>query len=143
MKISRELAIKILKYLYKYPQFYFPFLVMCKEYSPEDDDFVEIAPEERKNIEDDRIYQTFELRENIQYLYKDTTKLLAKWFIDKITNQSVEKEIISLYRQYKKLYKNELVESAKIEEYGTNEFFGWKAEAFQEALKILKSKNKQ
>ena len=46
MNISRALAVKILKYLDDHPDFYFPFLVMCKEYTPEDDDFVEIEPEE-------------------------------------------------------------------------------------------------
>jgi len=46
MRISRNLAIIILKYLYDHPKFYFPFLVMCKEYSPEDYDFVEIGVEE-------------------------------------------------------------------------------------------------
>lgn len=138
MKISRALAITILKYLHQHPKFYFPFLVMCQEYTPEDNDFVEIEPEERENIQEDEIYQTFELRENIQHLYQNTTPLLAKWFIEKITNQSVEKEIISLHKQYKKLYKNQLTESVKIEEYWTNEFFGWKAEAFQEAIEIIK-----
>jgi hypothetical protein len=78
MKISRNLAIAILRYLYQHPGFHFPFLVMCQEYTPEDDDFVEIEPAERKNIEEDDIYQTFELWENIQHLYKDTTELLAK-----------------------------------------------------------------
>lgn len=37
MNISRALAIQILKYLDKHPDFYFPFFVMCQEYSPEDD----------------------------------------------------------------------------------------------------------
>lgn len=85
MKISRKLAITILRYCSKNPDFYFPFLVMCKEYSPEDDDFVEICPSEWKSIEIDKIYQTFELWENLQDLGEDTTKLLAKGFIEKIT----------------------------------------------------------
>jgi hypothetical protein len=78
MKISRELAILILKYLNQNPKFYFPFLVMCQEYTPEDDDFVEIEPNERKNIKEDEIYQTFELWENLQDLKESTTELLAK-----------------------------------------------------------------
>jgi hypothetical protein len=41
MNISRELAIKILKYLDENKRFYFPFLIVCKEYSPEDDDFID------------------------------------------------------------------------------------------------------
>lgn len=34
---------------------------MNQEYSPEDDDFVEIEPEEWETIEEDENYQTFEL----------------------------------------------------------------------------------
>lgn len=142
MKISRNLAITILKHLHKHPKFYFPFLVVCKEYSIEDKDFVEIEPKEWKNIQDDEIYQTFELWENLQHLHKDTTALLAKWFIDKITNSSIKEEIKSFHKQYKKLYKQQLPESAKIEEYETNEFYLWKADAFEEALEIIKKYTK-
>lgn len=41
--------------------FDFPFIVTCKEYTIEDDDFVEIEPSEYENIQDDTTYQTFEL----------------------------------------------------------------------------------
>ena len=78
MKISREQAIIILKYLAENREFYFPFLVVCKEYSPEDDDFVEIEPKEWEDIENDIIYQTFELWENLQNIDYDTIKLLSK-----------------------------------------------------------------
>ncbi|HBA45161.1 TPA: hypothetical protein DEG21_05635 [Patescibacteria group bacterium] len=78
MKISRKLAIAILKYLDKNPRFYFPFLVMCQEYGPEDDDFVEICYNEWQLIEEDESYKTFELWENLQDLREDTTQLLAK-----------------------------------------------------------------
>lgn len=84
MKISRELAIQILKYCYRHKNFYFPFSVMCKEYSPEDDDFVEVEPNEWKTIFEDESYKTFELWENLQYLTENTTKLLAKGFIEVI-----------------------------------------------------------
>ncbi len=87
MKISRELAIQILKYCFENPDFYFPFLVMCKEYSPEDNDFVEVCYDEWENIQDDEIYKTFELWENLQNLRENTTELLAKWFIKKILNK--------------------------------------------------------
>lgn len=87
MDISRELAIKILKYLDRHKDFYFPFLVMCQEYTPEDDDFVEIEPNEWRNIEEDDIYQTFQLWENLQNLDYDTTELMSKGFIKKITNK--------------------------------------------------------
>ena len=84
MNISRTLAISILAYCHKHPDFYFPFLVMCREYSPEDNDFVEVAPNEWMTISYDETYQTFQLWENLNDLREDTTELLAKGFIEKI-----------------------------------------------------------
>ncbi len=138
MKISRELAITILKYLYNNPNFYFPFLVVCQEYTPEDDDFVEIEPEEWENIEEDEIYQTFELWENLQNLDEETLRLMSKWFIEKIINENLEKEVKNLAKWYRKLYKETLTESVKILEYWENEFFWWKKEAFEEVLELIK-----
>ena len=89
MDISRELAIQILKYLDQHKDFYFPFLVMNQEYSEEDDDFVEIEPDEWENIEEDDKYQTFQLWENLQNLDMQTLELMAKGFIEKITSESV------------------------------------------------------
>lgn len=74
MNITRNLAIQILKYLHKHKDFYFPFLVMCREYTPEDDDFVEIEPEEWGMIAEDETYQTFQLRENFAYTDNACTK---------------------------------------------------------------------
>lgn len=139
MKITRDVAIKILMYLHKNPKFYFPFSVMCKEYSPEDDDFVEIEPHEWEVIKGDESYQTFELRENLQHLYKWTTELLAKWFIEKIIWKDLYKEVYSLAKYYKTLYKKDLwYDSNKIEEYWENEFFWWKKEAFEDVLNLMK-----
>jgi hypothetical protein len=90
MKISREVAIAILKYCHEHPSFYFPFLVMCQEYTPEDDDFVEIEPEEWEMIQSDDIYQTFELWENLQNLDTDTVPLMAKGFLDMIIKERNE-----------------------------------------------------
>ena len=89
MDISRELAIKILKYLDQHKNFYFPFLVMNKEYTEEDDDFVEIEPDEWETIESDENYQTFQLWENLQNLDTDTTRLMAKGFTEKIISESL------------------------------------------------------
>lgn len=88
MNISRPLAIKILKYLNDHPDFYFPFLVMCKEYTPEDDDFVEIEPEEWEMIAGDKDYKTFQLWENLQEQYEETVCLMVKGFLEKIANES-------------------------------------------------------
>lgn len=87
MKISRELAIKILKYLDQHKDFYFPFLVMCQEYTEEDDDFVEVETDEWKMISSDEKYQTFELWENLQNLDEETLELMVKGFLEKINGE--------------------------------------------------------
>jgi len=137
MRIKRDLAIEILKYLYKHPRFYFPFLVISKIRNGENDDFIEIEPDEWKLMQKDEAYQTFELRENLQNLYKGTTELLAKWFLQKITKKSLNEEIKCLAKQYRALYKKELCESEKIEEYWENEFVWWKAETYEDILELL------
>ena len=85
MKISRELAIKILKYLDKHKDFYFPFLIMCKEYEEEDDCFTGVEPNEWQMIKANEKYQTFELWENLQNIDEETLELMAKGFLEKIT----------------------------------------------------------
>ncbi|MCR4334715.1 MAG: hypothetical protein NUV47_03255 [Patescibacteria group bacterium] len=84
MDISRKLAIEILKYLDQHTDFYFPFLVMNQEYTPEDNDFVEIEPNEWENIKEDDIYQTFQLWENLQNLDEKTLKLMSKGFLEEM-----------------------------------------------------------
>lgn len=138
MKISRKLAIKILKYCEEHKDFYFPFQVVCKEYTPEDDDFVEVESNEWEMIESDENYQTFELWENLQNLDEGTDKLLAKGFIEKINNESLEKHIYTLANNYRKQWRREICESEKIEEYGLNEFLGGKADAFEDCLYLVK-----
>jgi hypothetical protein len=139
MKISRELAIKILRYLDQHKLFYFPFLVMCQEYTEEDDDFVEIEPEEWEMIKSDDKYQTFELWENLQNLDEQTLRLMAKGFLEKITDKSLEKHIAILAKNYRKEWKEELWESEDIEEFGLNEFIGGKAEGYEDCLEIIRS----
>lgn len=84
MDINKELAVTILKYLENNKSFYFPFIVVCKEYSDEDDDFVELGPDDWENIEGDDKYKTFQLWENLQDLDTDTAKLMSKGFIEHI-----------------------------------------------------------
>lgn len=137
MTISRELAIKILHYLATHPKFPFPFLIMCKEYSPEDDDFVEISPNEWRDIQDDEIYQTFQLWENLQDLDEKTLILMSKWFIEIMVWKDIISEVHSLLNDSKKFYKEELYQSTIIEEFWSNEFFWWKIEAYEEVLGLL------
>jgi len=142
MDISRELAIKILKYCDENKKFYFPFTVVCKEYTPEDDDFVEVEAEEWGMIQEDPIYKTFQLWENLQNLYEETLQLMLKGFMEKITNQSLENHIAELAQSYRKEWKEILPESAKIKEYGFNEFIDGKAEAYEDCLEAMKDFHK-
>ncbi len=100
MKISRDLAIKILKYLNEHKDFYFPFLVMCREFS-EDNDFMEIEPKEWRNIANDDTYQTFELWENLQNLDEETLQLMAKGFLEKIKGEDADDVVSKSTKKYK------------------------------------------
>jgi hypothetical protein len=137
MDISRELAIIILRYLDEHPDFYFPFLVMNKEYSEEDDDFVEIEPNEWETIEADSNYKTFQLWENLQTIDLVTTRLLVKGFVERITGQSIESRVKELAENYRAEWKVELWESENIEEYGLNEYLGGKADAYEECAELM------
>lgn len=88
MDISRELAIQILKYLDQHRDFYFPFLVVGKGYTKEDDNFLETEPEEWESMQEDKNYKTFQIWENLQNLDKETLRLMSKGFIEKIINES-------------------------------------------------------
>lgn len=142
MKISRKLAIRILEYLDQHKKFYFPFLVMCQEYTEEDDDFVEIEPDEWEMIREDDKYQTFELWENLQNVYLETIDLMSRGFIEKITNESLIKQIKRLAKNYRKEYKEKMSETAKAEDYELNEFIGGKAEAYEDSLEMVKNYRK-
>jgi hypothetical protein len=48
------------------------------------------------------------------------------------------KQIEVVAKEYRNLWKRDICESVNIEEYGMNEFFGGKAEGFEESLEILK-----
>lgn len=139
MPISRELALQILKYLVENPSFYFPFFVLCKEYTPEDDDFVELDPEvDYETIRDFDEYQTFQLWENLQNLKVETIELMAKGFIEKITNSCTEEKILRLALEYRNKWSLQKCNSEDIEEFGQNEYFGGKAEGFEESLEIIR-----
>lgn len=143
MPITRELALKIIKYLLDNPSFYFPFKIMSKEYISymgNDDDFVEIVPQDDyENLVENLQYDTFELWENLQNLDLQTLELMSKGFIEKIVNAGSIDAIRQSAKGYRELWKSDLCESADIEEYGLNEFFGGKAEGFEESLEILKN----
>lgn len=142
MPISRELALIILKYLLDNPSFYFPFHIMCQGYASqknEDNDFVEIIPsDDYENLYEDTTYDTFELWENLQNLHLETLQLMSKGFIEKIIGNSIEVEIETLAKEWRIRWKEELWESTNIEEFGQNEFFGGKAEGFEESLEIVR-----
>lgn len=141
MPISRELALLIIKYLLDNPTFYFPFLVVCKGYASDtfmDSDFVEIIPnDDYENLVENRHYDTFELWENLKNLDIETLKLMSKGFIEKMIHSSIEKKIFEEAKFFRSLWKEELWESTIIEEFGQNEYFGGKAEGFEESLEII------
>jgi hypothetical protein len=139
MPISRELALKILKYLVDNPLFYFPFFVVCKEYTPEDEDFVELDPNvDYETIRDFDEYQTFQLWENLQDLRAETIELMSKGFIEKIFGDSIENELEALAKEYRTKWNVDLCDSTDIEEFGQNEYFGGKKEGFEESLEIVR-----
>jgi hypothetical protein len=139
MPISRELALQILKYLVDNPSFYFPFLVVCKEYTPENNDFVELDPVvDYETIRDFDEYQTFQLWENLQDLKAETIELMSKGFIEKIVGNSIEQRLEALVNEYRMKWKKEDCESEDIEKFGLNEFIGGKAEGYEDALDIVR-----
>lgn len=127
MKISRDSAIQILKYCDKYKKFNFPFFVMCKEYSPEDDDFVEIGTDEWQAIEDDDTNQTFELWE--KQPQSDIDLILDRLKI--------------LIKNYKKYLKKEASCGENSESSDLHQFISGKLDAYEECrdmvLKIWKA----
>ena len=57
--------------------------------------------------------------------------------MEKITQKNTENELKHWIKEYRNLWKEKLCENENIEEYGLNEFFGGKAEGFEEALEII------
>ena len=114
---------------------------MCKGYASQkgnDNDFVEIVPiDDYDNLVDNPQYITFELWENLQDLRIETIHLMSIGFIEKIIGDSLQQEILQNAQSYRKLWKEELWESTDIEEFGRNEYFGGKAEGFEESLGII------
>ncbi len=55
-----------------------------------------------------------------------------------IAYENALKQIETVAKEYRNLWKRDVCESVKIEEYGFNEFLGGKAEGFEESLEILK-----
>ena len=147
MPIKRDLALRIIKYLLDNPSFHFPFLIVCQNYASGlylDDDFVETVPQDDyENLLQSPQYDTFELWVNLQNLDLQTLQLLSKGFIEKILDEDAISLIEKSAKDYRKLWQLDLCESIEIEEYGPNEFFGGKAEGFEESLEILKMSYKK
>ena len=53
---------------------------------------------------------------------------------------SLEESVLSLATTYRALWKIELCDSEDIEKYSENEYFGGKADAFEEALALIRGK---
>ena len=86
MKIQREQAIKIMKYLNKNPNFYFPFKIICEDFKEHSEYYETDCLEEisYEFIEKDKKLMNFYLEENLQDLYPETLDLMLKGFLHKI-----------------------------------------------------------
>jgi len=146
MLITRDLVLKIIKYLIDNPSFYFPFKIMCKGYASyidNDNDFVEIVPiDDYENLVEDLQYDTFELWEDLQNLDLKTIELMSKGFIEKIL---LEEQNTNLFNENE--IKNKIIDCEKLinqlgweihdsEEFTLNEFLKGKVEAYNEFLQI-------
>lgn len=139
MQISKELVIKILKYLLDNPSFYFPFNIVCINFDEDDESYdVDISQEIFDEVINNDEFKDFKLVENLQHLDLETLQLMSKGFIEKIAYDDATKQIETLAKAYRNLWKKKACESVEIEEYGFNEFLGGKAEGFEESMKILK-----
>lgn len=139
MKISRQLTLKILKYLLDNPLFYFPFNIVCINFDEDDELYdIEFSQEMFDKVLSNDELKDFKLVENLQHLDLATLQLMSKGFIEKIVQEDAISDIEELSENYRKEWKKDLCESAKIEEYGFNEFIGGKAEGYEESLEILK-----
>lgn len=122
----------------KIQDFYFPFEIICTNFN-EDDELFEVNC---LDIETDYIYNNeqlsdFILVENLQDLYEETTKLMAKGFIDKMLNTDVISRISHLTNKAKVNLKENKLEFEKSEYCGFNEYLNGKVEGYEECLKIL------
>jgi hypothetical protein len=139
MPITKNLALKIIKYLLDNPSFYFPFKIVCINFDEDDALYdVEVSQEMLDEVLSNEGFQDFKLVENLQHLDLETLDLMSKGFIEKIVHDDVIKQIETAAKGYRNLWKIDICESVKIEEYGFNEFLGGKAEGFEESLEILK-----
>lgn len=107
MKISRELALLILRYLKANPDFYFPFEVMCKEVDQNnreeyDEDFIGVYPDDLDEEDNDlpERYQTFELRENLNNLDEETVNLMARGFLRRMW--ATDYNLMKLKQEYQR-----------------------------------------
>jgi hypothetical protein len=139
MPITRELALQILRYLLGNTSFYFPFKIVCINFDEDDELYdVEVSQEMLDEVLSNDEFKDFKLVENLQHLDLETLNLMSKGFIEKIVHDDVIIEIEVAAEEYRNLWKRDICEAVNIEEYGTNEFFGGKAEGFEESLEILK-----
>ncbi len=116
MNISRELALIILKFLRDNPLFDFPYIIMCKEYTIEDEDFVEIEPDEFENINEDIVYQSFILSPSSwvdeTFGYKINRILAPKYLAELLfcslisSNKDEKANQVNNLLTYSRLYKN-------------------------------------
>lgn len=107
MPISRELALKILRYLLDNPSFYFPFKIVCINFDELYD--IEISKEMLDEVFNNDDFKDFELVEDLQCLDLQTLQLMSKGFLDKIVNNDALNQIETYAKEYRNLWKKRSV----------------------------------
>jgi len=139
MEITKPQVLNIIKYIEHNPDFYFPFKIICSNFGKNSDLFeVDCLDIGYNDIATSKSMTTFTLVENLQNLHLETIELMAKGFLDKIENTSILDKISNLAAECRNSWKKEWCESKDIEEYGSNEFIGGKADAFEDCVQIIK-----
>ncbi len=142
MKITRKQVLNILKYLNKNPEFYFPFGIICQDFTEDDSLYdVDCTEIEYEVFEKNTLLVNFALEENLQDLYPETVKLMAKGFLEKMLFESnlshvdtneIKNKIIDC-EKFINPYGCEIEDSEK---FALNEFLKGKVEAYHEFLQI-------
>ncbi len=63
---------------------------------------------------------------------------MSKGFLEQMTSNSLEVKIKEMALEYRNRWSSEKSDSEDCEEFGKNEYFGGKAEGFEESLEIIK-----
>lgn len=142
MNLTKERVLSTVKYIENNPEFDFPFKILCLDFSKEHERYQEDCLDFKYDkIKNDKSMIHFMLVEDLQSLCLETVELMSKGFFEKIEQTNALREISNLAEECRDGWKRELCESEDINEYGLNEFFGGKADAYEDCARIIKQKS--